>query len=54
MEGDLVQYRRATREEPDNSMNWVKLAVTLHEMDHSMPDGSKRVVEAVQAYRYRV
>lgn len=50
MEDDLMQYRRATREEPDNSMNWVKLAVTLHEMDHSMPDGSKRVVEAVQAY----
>jgi len=50
LQKSLEEYRLFTSQNPNNPMGWVKLAVTLQELDHHMPDGGSRVLEAVTAY----
>lgn len=45
-------YRQELARNPDSAMAWVKVAVTLQEMNHNNPDGGRRVIEAVHAYTW--
>mmetsp|Transcript_47489 Transcript_47489/g.121216 ORF Transcript_47489/g.121216 Transcript_47489/m.121216 type:complete len:620 (+) Transcript_47489:11-1870(+) len=46
----LAAYRQAVERKPRDAMAWVKLALALHDMDHSARGGRQLALEAVQAY----
>jgi hypothetical protein len=50
-EDKLQMLRRQRDAQPGDFQTQMLLAATLHQMDHSHPDGGSRIPEAEQAYR---
>jgi hypothetical protein len=48
----IEQLRHAAKQQPNNPLPHVQLAIALHELNHQIPDGGSRVPEAEKEYRY--